>query len=382
MSVAAALPAQAPASRDPNPTGVNAFNGISDESKAAPLFERLWQGGALDSQDAQEAAQLVAERAAQAPPREAPQARQEVPAEAHAAETTQTTRREEGPEFADLEDFLGQAGIERESFLTLPVKLRVDGAEESVPLAELVKGAQLERHFTKKSQGLAEAQRAFDAERTQATQAITQHLQNAQTLAQLAQRELMQEFQAVNWSELQAQDPGRWAAVRQMFNERAGAINQHLQQIEAQRAQVARESAQKLAAEAPKVLARLVELKPDWADTTKFREAFTEMSAHVGKYGIPVAEFQAFIDQRPDIAAAVLAIVHDASQVGKLQAKTVETLKKVRAAPQAASSPGARIPRNPEVRAAQQAKQAWLKSRSRSGTTDERAGAAYFETLA
>src|SRR6185437_12148605 len=110
-----------------NPTGVNPFNGLSDDSKGAAAFESLWQAGALDSQKPEEAAALKAGREQDAAQQVALRAEPEPKAieqpELKQAESKQPEPKVEAseqtadePEYANLEDYLQKAGLERDSF--------------------------------------------------------------------------------------------------------------------------------------------------------------------------------------------------------------------------------------------------------------------------
>lgn len=367
-----------------NPTGVNPFNGMSDDHQSAAHFESLWQAGAFDSQNPKEAEQLRQERAEGATPKAPPKATQQAPQQAQpetveepaeqpteqVAEAAETPTEEQVPEYADLDDYLTQSKIDRDSFLSIPVTVKVDGKTSAVPLAELVKGYQLESHFTQKSQALAEKQREWEGQQTQAQQAVVQTLQNTQNLFNLAHQVLLREYQGTDWNKLRAEDPINWTIKSQEFNQRAGEIQNFLARVQQAQQEQAQQAEQALRANLPKEWERTLEQVPAWRDEKKFQADRSEMLQYGQKLGFSPAELSGVHDHRYMVA------LYYASQFAKLQAQAPQAVKKVRAAPQVAN-PGARITRDPAQVARSQAKERFFRN-----PRDQDATAAYFETLA
>lgn len=269
------------------------------------------------------------------------------------------------PEYSNLEDYLAKQGLERDSFFALPVRVKVDGREQDVPLSALTKSYGLEQHFQAKSVAFAEQQRQWEAEREQAKQAVVQQFTQAKQLAQLATAQLNAEFSQVDWNKLYAEDPGRFAADHQRFQMRQAAINQGLQQIQqaeaAQQQQMQAAQAQQLAVERDKLYAAV----PEWRDQTKFAAEQKDMSSYARTLGFTDAELSSIFDHR------YVRVLRDAARFAALQAQSPEKLKQVRAAPVMAS-PGARVQRNPNVVALRESKAA-MRSRPRDARVQESA---------
>jgi hypothetical protein len=334
-------------------------------------FENLWQGGAFDSQNPKEAAQLRAERGQPEPASSTPAPATVTPTVAPADPAAQAAPEAEGPEYVNVEDYLQKSGIERESFLALPMRVKVDGKEMEVPLADIVKNFGLERHFQSKSVAFAEQQKAWETERAQAQQALQQHLGQAETLAKLAHQQLLAEYQGIDWNQLRVQDPIQWAVRNQEFNQKANAIQAHLGQVQQAQQQQQQQGQQAQAQQLQKERERMYEVRPEWRDDTQFQSARTEMTAYAQKLGFTPAEISSIFDHR------YMCVLHDAARFAALQAQSPQAVKRVRAAPQQVS-PGARISRDPKQVAQTQAKERFAKSRGR----DQDAAAAYFEHLA
>lgn len=313
--------------------------------------------------------------------REEPRARQETPAEiaareqpqepeqAEQAQGEQETETEQEPQWASLDEYLTHAKLDPQAFQALPVTVKIDGEAKQVPLADVIKSYQLEGHVNNKSIELSNAQKQFEQERDAAVQLYRQQLGQAQTLGQLAQQQLMGEFNAVNWTNLRQTDPVQWTALQLEFQNRSAAINQHLKEVaDAQQAQQ-QQLQQQQAALLPKEREKMLERVPEWRDQAKFDADRKSMSAYAKQLGFSDAELASVFDHR------YMAVLHDAAQFRALQASNPETLKRVRAAPQMAR-PGTRTNRNPQTVAKQQALDRFAKN-----PLDQDAQAAAFEYL-
>lgn len=360
--------------------GVNPHNGSSIDSVQASRFQGLWDQGAF-AQTGPKGEELPGERplpqqeGRQPPERQAPQT-QATQQTQQASEVVQpepqevAPQTEQGPEYTDLNDYLTKSQIEPESFMQMPVAVKVDGKTTQVPLAELVNGYSRESHFTQKSQAFAEQQRAFEAQKTQITQGLQQHLQTVTNLVTLAHQELLRDYQGIDWNKLQAEDPIRWTVLDRQFQNRNTAIQQAMQQTAQVYQQQQQDQTQELVQRLPQEREKMIERIPQWRDAKQFDADRAVMAQSAQEMGFTPAEISQIHDHRYMVA------LHYASQFLKLQAQAPQALKKVRAAPQMAN-PGARITRDPQQVARTQAKANFMKNRR-----DPEAQAAYFETLA
>jgi hypothetical protein len=365
--------------------GVNPHNGSSIDSVQADRFQGLWDKGAF-AQTGPEGQEIPGER--QPPRQETRQAPQQAytpaPGEpvkqdvAHPdpnklppqEQQTVETPSEEGPEYADLNDYLTKSQIEPESFMQMPVTVKVDGKTSQVALADLVRSYQTDAHVTQKSQAFAQQQRDFEAQVGSIKQSLNGQLQTVTNLVTLAHQELMRDYQGIDWNKLQAEDPIRWSVLDRQFQQRNAQIQNAMQATALQYKQQQDAQAQELAQRLPHEQERMFEAVPQWRDAKKFEADKAAMTKSAQQMGFSPAEIAQIYDHRYMVA------LHYASQFLALQAQAPSALKKVRAAPQMAS-PGARITRDPNQVARNQAKANFMKNRR-----DPDAQAAYFETLA
>ena len=350
-------------------------NPLGTAQSTEDRFESLWQGGAFDSQDPKEAQQLRESRGQTEPPQADLGKGTQAPATVQTAlqqpDPQLGQQQEEGPDYANVDDYLQKAQIAPESFYDLPVTVKVDGKTSQVPLKDVLKAYQLEQHVQQKSIAVSEAQKAWETERTQTQQALQGNLQTAQNLTQLARQQLLAEYKDVDWNKLRMENPLEWSVRNQDFQQKANALDAQLNQINQFQQQQALQAQQAQAAQLPKERESMLEARPEWRDNTQFQAARSEISQYAQKMGFKPAELGSIFDHR------YMLVLHDAARWAALQAKSPEAVKRVRAAPQQAS-PGARISRDPKAVAATQAKEKFTKSRGR----DQDAAAAYFEHLA
>ena len=309
-------------------------------------------------------------------PQEASQTQQEAPQEAQQEEQPETTGEQKQPQdepepkqYASLDEYLKEAKLEPESFMSLPVTVKVDGQERAVPLSELQKSYQLSSASYNRMQELATERTGFETERTQIRQALGTRIQQVEGLLQQAQNIVLADYDQLmkspQWAQMQ---PGERAEVMLGYQQRQTQIQQYLQQLGQARQQqdldAQKTRQQSLAAEQTKLLTA----RPEWRDNQKLAEAMRTIGAAGRKLGFTDAELQSITDHRH-----VLVLDLAAKQL-QLQAKAPATVNRVRTAPQMAK-PGTRQVRDPKSVANDQAMERW----ARSGYRDDDAAVAVFE---
>ena len=331
---------------------------------AEDRFGALWDAGAFNADGKPNPAQgqetpPVADKAAAPSPAPTPAVEPSAAAEP------------EGPEYTDLSDYLAKTGVEAESFYKMPVKVKLDGAEKAIPLSDVIKSYQQEADYTRKTQTLAEQRRTFESERQVAIDAYRQQLAQAQALGNLGRQQLLAEFQNIDWNKLRMEDPVKWSVMNTDFNQRAGVIDRHLQQVVQEQQQQQLLQQQELTEKVlPAEREKLLEARPEWRDESQFAAAKLQMMKFGRDLGFSEAELNQIYDHRYMVALDL------ASRYLALQASSPAAVKRVRTAPHVAQ-PGARQVRDPAVVARQQAKERFEKNRR-----DPQAQADYFGTLA
>jgi len=183
--------------------------------------------------ETQEAAQDVAERpeAEEAPTKE--EATEEVAAEEVAAKSDEESTGDEPKELElqpeQLAALLGfdEGDLEVDDSGSVSVKVKVDGAIESVPLREIREGYRLAKISDQRISKLGEDRKTFDAERQQAFQHLSDQMQVVHSTLQTVESEYASDFNAVDWERLKQEDPTEHNLKRLEYEDRARRLQRH-----------------------------------------------------------------------------------------------------------------------------------------------------------
>lgn len=266
---------------------------------------------------------------------------------------------------SDLAKFLGvdENVIDLDEDGTVKLKTKIDGKEGAAKLAEMLKSYQLEGHVNKKSMELAEREKAMQARQQEAEQQFTQRLQYAENLVNVAAQDLLREFQSVPWAQLEAENPGHAALMRQKFQERQAQLRGILHNVEVHKTQGAQKAEQERRERLAQEAARLPELIPEWKDASVAERERQEIRSWAIKSGFEADEVDNITSAR-QVAALRKAMLHD-----KLQSTKPEIENKVRTAPKLVK-PGQTQPTTQQEQTLRGIKQTIQKSGGKKGIED------------
>jgi len=252
---------------------------------------------------------------------------------------------EELDKFESLDELAEAAGMTPDDIKALVTsKIKVQGEEREVTLAELEQGHMFESDYRQKTSSLAEERRTFEGEREQAKQILETSLQQSTQLVQAIESDLMGELNSVDWNSLKVEDPTEYNLRRGELADRQQRLEQfkqHLanqwqeyqngQQQEAEKAQEEYSNQQK---------ENLTRLIPEWLDTNKAKSGREEIdnylkTAFEGDLALSEEDIASVADARL-IALVQKAMLYDQ---GQKKVKTVK--KKVRNLPKVVK-PGAK----------------------------------------
>jgi hypothetical protein len=205
----------------------------------------------------------------------------------------------------------------------------IDGETKQVPLSELASSYQLQGHVNNKSMALETERKEFDEVKNQVAAELQQRLQGVSKLGELAEQELVGEYNSINWDTLRTEDPANWTALRQEYAERAQKIQQvqSLAKEEGERLQA--EGQQKFRQEAGEYHARelkaLIADNPTWADDTVRATKVGEIRSFLSNYGFTEEDAEGVNDHR------LIRLIKDAQayKSGKKAAETKRVGKKL-----------------------------------------------------
>lgn len=177
-------------------------------------------------------------------------------------------------------------------------KVRSDGEDLDVPLDELLSSYSRQSSYTKKSQSLAEAKKAFEQESADSREIRAQALQILEN-AKAAQTQAPQK-DAQYWQDLKTMDPMQYLVERDEVREQQFQSQYQDQQIEMLKAQEAAEQRANLESYVDSQKGVLAELIPEWADQ-KVADAEKKL---ILAYGLKTGFSQEELDNTFDARAA------------------------------------------------------------------------------
>ncbi len=187
----------------------------------------------------------------------------------------------------------------------------IDGQKTPVKIQDLVKSYQLEGHVTKKSMKLETDRREFEQTRDTAYDHLTKRINVANNLIGTVEKQLLSEFQNIDWNTLRATDPAEWAASRQYFTERMQQIEAIKAQVGSTKTELTVEQQQANASKQQQFLAgeisKMIVDHPTWSDQSVMAKEVGEIGKFINStYGFTAEEIANNMDAR------LMRLIHDA----------------------------------------------------------------------
>lgn len=210
---------------------------------------------------------------------------------------------------SDDEDYEEEATQELSEDLSLKVK--VDGEEVEVTLAELRNGYSRTADYTRKATALAEQRKAFEAE----AEAIrAERAQYAQMLPILQQQIQQQNAAEPDWDTLYDEDPIEAARLERHWRRTKEEQTQRLTAIQAEQRRLAEEEAKQRTQHTQAVIqaerARLPEVIPEWKDQETMMKEAQELREWAASNGLTEQDINS-LTQAAHIALVRKAMLYD-----------------------------------------------------------------------
>ncbi len=239
----------------------------------------------------------------------------------------------------DVEQFAGALGLDVESvFLdddgTLQLNTKIDGEIVPATLKELIDGYQMEGHYTRKGQKLADQRKEFEQQQAHATQYIQGQISQAAGLIQGLEQQITAEYNSVDWDGLRVQNPAEWSAKKQDFNDRVAQINQAKQQAGQSILQQQQEAQNKHQAGMQEIVQKeaqmLVEKLPEWSNPEAAQAQQKTMSSFLtSAYGFSEQDVAQVYDHRLVLLALDAQKYREGRAAGKVAEKKIKKLPKL-----------------------------------------------------
>ena len=249
-----------------------------------------------------------------------------------------TADEEESESSLELEDFAKLLGVDADK-LDLdddgqPVfKTKIDGVEGQVKVNDLLKSYQLEGHLNNKNMEVVEAKKALDNEIQQFNQVANSRLQQLDGALNLANQQLYQEFNSIDWKSLESQDPQAYVVTRQKFADRQAQINHSLGVLQQNQQQAQAQQQQQLQERVQAEKQSLFNKVPEWNTEESWQKGNAEIRTGLTKhYGLEEEILNDVVDHR------FVLIARDALKYRNLQEGKPNVLNKVKKAPKVSKS--------------------------------------------
>jgi len=222
---------------------------------------------------------------------------------------------------AELDEEDGEEEASQELPDDVTVKVKVDGEEVEVTLAELRNGYSRTSDYTRKAQALAEERKAFQGE----AETIRQERAQYAELLPLLQQQLMQQASAEpDWDTLYNEDPIEAARLERQWRKSREEQSYRLQAIQAEQERLAQEQAadqmKAIQAFVEAERAKLPDVIPEWKDQeTMVREA-KELRDWAMSQGLTEQEVES-LRQANHVALIRKAMLYDKGRTKVQQAK-------------------------------------------------------------
>lgn len=180
---------------------------------------------------------------------------------------------------------------------------KVNGEATTLTPADLLANYQTNKAVTTKGQALAEERKAFEEQREQAQNEYVSKLQSVELLTKHFEKQLISEYDNVNWEQLSSEDPARYAAMRLDFQQKAGELKQIQEAIAKDQQAEMEKFQQDMSGRQQTYLKQqfdaMIEKNPEWADKKVLDEARAGFKSFVNEtYGFTEQEFDSVFDAR------------------------------------------------------------------------------------
>jgi uncharacterized phage infection (PIP) family protein YhgE len=206
---------------------------------------------------------------------------------------------EEEAAFQTISELAEALELDPDEFMdTLKAKVKVNGQENEVTLAEAFKGYQREADYTRKTQEVAEERRQLEAEQQkldEANQQWTQQMNEAIATVDAATSAVLADFQSVDWDRLKVEDPTQFVIREREYQQRHAQLQQQKQAIVEHNAQVQQ---QRMAEMLPKEQAALKAAIPEWHDESVFESERKDIADYAIKQGYSKEQIDGLVDHK------------------------------------------------------------------------------------
>ena len=256
-----------------------------------------------------------------------------IPEDDQSEDTEVKEQEEETPPVDENEALYQHLGIDEEQLsydddTGEPVfHAKVGDQDYPVKFKDLVKSYQLDKHINNKSVALSEKQKEFDETYGDFQHKFNEKLGQAEELASVMEKQLLGDFNKIDWDALKAQDPTQYAVQRQDYAEQAQNVKQIQDVLAAERESEQNQQTELMQRKFNEFKAqqaeRLIASYPQWLDANVMKKEITDVRTFaMDKYGFSEKELDGIYDSR------IIQVLMDAKSLNKAKANVESKTKK------------------------------------------------------
>lgn len=272
-----------------------------------------------------------------------PQGSDESAEEADEAETQESdeeeaeeTEPDEGVSLETVDDVAAALGVDPKDLLAnLKMRVKVNGEELLVSLADAQKGHQLEADYRRKTTELAEQRKAIETDFAQRQALYQQQAVETAQMMQLAEQAIVADLNTPEMVQLRAQDPAQWlmrereaqAKLAHIQQARQYAANQWQQQQQTASTEQQRQFAAFLQSEQEALGSKVVERGVEWTPTKR-----QELSNFlIERYGFSAQDVSQVYNHR--LVLLALDAMQNSQKVKEVEQKASAVKEKLKTVP-------------------------------------------------
>jgi hypothetical protein len=223
-----------------------------------------------------------------------------------------------------LSELATELGVDVADLYNLKIPINTEDGRKEVTLGEWKDTLQSVESLNSQKSKLAEQAQQRDEMLQSMNQAMQERLTQSEALIQMAEHELMSQYQNVNWQELRQYDPAEYAAKQQEFQARSGQIQQAKQQALQTAQENMLQQQQMIQSRLPEEHSKLMKLIPSWKDESTAEVERPKVAKYLVDSGFRPEEVSSLVDAR------LATIAYKAWQFDQLKSSKPATKKLVK----------------------------------------------------
>ena len=264
---------------------------------------------------------------------------EDAPEEVEEEEAEQETQDEpEETSFQTIDELAEALDLSPEDFMaTLKARVKINGQDDEVTLAEAFKGYQREADYTRKTQEVADERREVEAQKQQieqANQLWQKQMQEAIATVDAATSAVLSDFQSIDWDRLKVEDPTQFIIRQREYEQRHAQLQQQKTSLVEHNQQVQQ---QRMAEILPREQQALRASIPEWNDESVFEAERKAVAEYAMKQGFTKDQIDSLVDHKAVVMLRKAMLYDNAKSPAK-----PETVKKVTRKITKSMKPGAR----------------------------------------